>query len=165
MRLATMTALVLLLLFVGCYETAVSLVDPDKAKVDRSLVGDWTFPASGEQKATTLIVRNLDDHRYYVEWFSEGEKHERGVAVLASVKNIPFAEVRSITEDGPIPEKHWLMRVEIAKDKLGLRQLAEPFFQDRPATTTDTLRKVLETNLETETMYEGPMQYGTPIPR
>jgi hypothetical protein len=160
-RFVTLALVIVSLLSLSCYETTVSLSDPDKAKVDRSLVGDWTFPAVGDEKATTLVIRNLDDHRYYVEWFEPDKPHTRGVATLTTIKDVPFAELREITDDGSIPEKHLLMRVDIAKEKLGIRQLADTFFQDRPATTPDTLRKILETNLETETLYDGPMRYGT----
>jgi hypothetical protein len=161
----SLASLVSLVLFIGCFETTVSLLEhPDEAKVDRALVGDWTFAAQGETKAQDLILRNLDDKRYYVEWPSEGEKTFRGVGMVSKIKDVSFAEVRPMTEDGSIAEKHVILRISSADNKLGIRHLKGEFFEGKAASNTKELRKLIEENLENEQMYDGEMLYATKKP-
>ena len=153
---------VLAFVFIGCFETTVPLDDkPDRAKVDRSLIGDWTFRAAGDEKPAKVVLRNLDDKRYYVEWSDEGEKVTRGVGFISNIKDVPFAQVRPLTDDGSVSEKHWIMRVSIDGGKLGIRQLNGDFFKDHPAGNTDQLRRLLEANLDNPAMYDGEFRYGT----
>ena len=150
------------LLIVGCFDTTVALDEhPEKAKVDRSLVGDWSFPARGDEKAVTLLVRNLDDKQYYLEWQIEGEKPLRMAGFVSAIKDASFAQVRQITDDGEIPEKHLILRVSTADNKLGIRQLSEGFFKQHPANDTKTLRDLLEKNLDTADMYDGEFRYAS----
>ena len=147
-------------LMAGCYETEIPLGTPEDAKVDRTLVGDWAFPASGDAKAATLIVRNIDDKRYYAEW-QQDEKSSRGVAIVVPIKDAQFAQFRSLTDDGSIAEKHTIMRIAMKEGKLGVRQLSEEFFKDKTIKDTGELKALLEKNLETSAMYDGDFMYGS----
>ena len=148
-------------LLVGCFETTVPLTEkPGDCKVDRALVGDWTFPGEGG-KTVSLIVRNLDDKQYYVEWSSEGDETIRAVAIVDKIKDVPFAQVRPLTPDGSVSEKHWIMRVSTEDNKLGVRQLDGDWFSVRAANTTAQLRKLIEENLDNKDMYKGEFAHAT----
>jgi len=147
-------------LMAGCYETDIPLGTPEDSKVDRALVGDWTFPASGDAKAATLVIRNIDDKRYYAEW-SQEDKTSRGVAIVVPIKDAQFGQFRELTDDGSIAEKHTIMRIEMKDSKLGIRQLSEGFFKDKTIKDTGELKALLEKNLENSAMYDGDFMYGT----
>jgi len=166
-KLSLLATLVSLVLLVGCFETTVSLLEnPDDAKVDHALVGDWTFPAQGESQAQNLILRNIDDKRYYVEWTEGNDKEKtfRGVGMVSKIKDASFAEIRSLTEDGSIADKHVIVRILTADNKLGVRHLKGEFFEGKPASNTKELRKLIEENLDNGQMYDGEMAYATKKP-
>jgi len=151
------------LILIGCFETTIALDEhPENAKVDRSLVGDWTFPdVADNNKTLTVIIRNLDDKQYYVEWSVPGEKPARAVGYFSKIKDATFAQLRELADDGSIPEKHLIMRITTANNKLGMRQLDDKWFEQHPATNTKELRKLLEDNLDLPAMYDGDFHYGT----
>ena len=162
-KLSLLAALVSLVVLIGCFETTVSLLEnPGDAKVDRALVGDWTFAAQGDSKAQELILRNLDDKRYYVEWPSDDkEKTFRGIGMVSKIKDTMFAEIRPMPEDGQIADKHVIVRISTADNKLGVRHLKGEFFEGKAASNTKELRKLIEENLQNEQMYDEPMVYAT----
>ena len=149
------------LILAGCYETTVPLGSPEQAKVDRNLAGDWSFPAAGDQKAVSLVLRNLDDKQYYVEWQEAGEKPARCVGIVVPIKDAMFAQVRNLPDDGSIADKHLIVRVSFKDNKLGIRQLNDKFFDGKAVDTTEKLRAVLEANLENADMYDGDYRMGT----
>lgn len=152
MRRISSWAAVAMILLGGCYETTVSLA-PKETTVDRALVGDWKF--EGE----SMVVRNLDNQRYYAEW-SDGKERARVVAVTFPIKGALFAEARALTDDGTIPSSHTLVRVYSENGKLGLRHLKKEFFDEKSVDTPEQLRKVLEENMEKDEMYDGPTAWG-----
>ena len=142
-----------LLSLVGCFATKFTLIAPDTAKVDRAYIGDWdAINAKGEH--ASLIIRNIDDGRYYVETHDlDGKNVSRYVGFLASVKNATFAHVRPLQDDGSIPDGWIIMRVELADKKLTLRQLSDDFFKGKPIDSSDQLRQILEANLDNQQLY------------
>ena len=141
----------------GCYMTNLHLGSAADSKVDRALVGDWKLVDPNDATNTaTMLVRNFDDKQYYVEWSEksgEGDalKTTRMRAHGVKVKSATFIEVAELTDDGSLPEKHVLLRVELKDDKLTLRQLNEKFFEG--VTTEPALRAKVEANLDNAEMY------------
>jgi hypothetical protein len=152
------------ILLVGCFETTTPMPEPADLKVDRSLVGDWSFPADGDAKAFTLVNRNIDDKHYYVEYKEDEQEPSRMVGAVITIKNAKFAQLRELSNDGSIPEKHSIMRVSFENEKLGVRQLSEDFFKEHTFQDGEALRKLIEENVENEKMYDGGFRYGTKKP-
>ncbi len=153
-QFAVLTSIVLAAAFlVGCYETALKLGSPDQSKVDKKFVGDWkiTISSGGNTSTADLIVRNIDDKQYYVEW-REDDRVDRFSAFAADVKDAHFAHLRKMTDDGEWPEEHTLMRFELKGDQLVLRGLDENFFEG--VTTDEQLRQKITENIDNPKMYE-----------
>ena len=146
----------------GCYETDQEVGPRDQARVDVRFVGDWEFrdPSSG---ATILTVRNFNDREYYVEWGDVGgsERH-RASAFVAEAGGASIAHVRELTADGTVPAKHWLLRAAITPDgRLTLRHLNDKFFENKDASTSARLRKLIEDGVANEAMYDEQTFTGT----
>ena len=144
----------LVLGFAGCFASKFTLIELDKAKVDRAYLGDWDA-ANVKGDHVALTIRNIDDKLYYVE---TREKHaaskvDRYVGFIADVKGVRFAHVRPITEDGNVPDQWIIMRIELADQKLTIKQLGEDFMKDKTIESAEQLRQVLEDNVNNEAMY------------
>ncbi len=149
---------------VGCYETPVPLGRADEAKMDRAFVGNWH---GGDQ---TLIIRNLDDRQYYVEYCDErakpGEKTLRMVGELYPIGNARFAQLRQLPEDGSIAKEHLILRIFWKDGQLGLQQLKDDFFKSQEVGTSQQLRSVLESNINNSDMYDGePVLFSRVTPK
>jgi hypothetical protein len=154
-----------LLFFTGCYETQYPLGSPDKATVDPGYVGDFVL-ADKDQKSETIIIRNIDNHLYYVEWLKEDDKPLRMVGYTTDVNGVTFANLRGLTEDGSIDNKFMIMRVSLSDDhsKLSVRNLKDDFFKDKNIDSSETQEKVIAANLENTQMYDGDTAVATRIP-
>jgi len=146
----------------GCLETKYTIGDKEHAAVDRGYVGDW-MPAGNDR--SRVAIRNLDDHQYYVENDEPDHKPLRMVGFVTQVKGASFAQLRELTEDGSVPDKYLVLRVERKDDKLTLRQLNDKFFVSQSITSSADLRRVIEENLENNEMYEGDPAVLTRQPR
>src|SRR4051794_7373298 len=102
--LLTLGFVALALLFAGCWASTFTLISPDKAKVDRNYVGDWDSVNPKGERAT-VAIRNLDDRMYYVEFRNNKGDLSRFVGFLADVKTATFAHLRSIPDDGTVPDQ------------------------------------------------------------
>jgi hypothetical protein len=155
----------LLLFIVGCYETQYPLGSQDKAVVDPAYVGDYVV-ADSDKKSETVIIRNIDNHLYYVEWLAEGDKTLRMIGYTADVDGVTFANLRGLTEDGSIDNKFLIMRVSLSDDhsKLTLRNLKEDFFKDKKIDSSDALQKLIAANLQNDQIYDGEAAVATRIP-
>jgi uncharacterized protein (DUF1810 family) len=149
-----------LVFLAGCYETTVMLAPAGQSKMDRALVGDWSFPAVGETKAATLVLRNLDDKAYLVQWTESGEKSSLAVGYLFEVKGVRFAQVRNLPDDGSIADKYTTLRIDASDGKLSFRNLNDKFFEGKPVDSAEKLRQVLEANLDSNDMYDGEARTG-----
>jgi hypothetical protein len=157
-------------------------VPPTKSSVDRTFVGDFTMN-TGEvtiddngvvhekeipDKAFSLVIRNLDGHQYYVELAKSDQKDEaplRMVGYTADVNGVTFANLRELTDDGVISNKHWIMRISISPDgsKLTIRDLNDKFFADKNIDSQAALKNVIQANLETNQMYAGKSAIATRV--
>lgn len=153
-----------LLLMAGCYTTQYPLGSQDKAVVDPGYVGDFVF--TEDKKPETIIIRNIDNHSYYVEWLSPDEKPLRMVGYTSDVNGVTFANLRGLTEDGTIDDKFMIMRVSISDDhsKLTLRNLKDDFFKNKNITSSESLQNVISGNLENQEMYDGDTVAATRVP-
>jgi hypothetical protein len=133
----------------GCLETRYALVEKDHATVDRGYVGDWL---AGSDK---VVIRNIDDHQYYVEQTAAGQKPLRLVGLIWEAKGAAFAQLRDLPADGSLADKYLVVRIERKADKITLRQLDDKFFASKSITSSADLRRVLEQNLENKDMYDG----------
>jgi hypothetical protein len=145
--------LICVLAFAGCWGSKFTLIPPDQAKVDHAYVGDWdALNAKGEPGV--LMIRNIDDKEYFVETHDkDGTNVTRYVGFLASVKNASFVELRPIQDDGNIPDSWLIMRIELAENKITLRQLSDDFFKGKTIDSAQALRQTLEQNLDNQQMY------------
>ena len=163
--IAAVSCVALALFFVaGCYTTEFPLGSADKATVDPAYVGD--FVITSDKKSETIIIRNIDNHLYYVEWLTEDDKPLRMVGYTADVNGVTFANLRGLTEDGTIDTKYMVLRVSISDDhsKLSIRNLKDDFFKDKKIDSSDALQKVIAGNLDNSEMYDGDTFVGTRIP-
>jgi hypothetical protein len=162
-RLRTLVAVLLIgsaLLFVmGCYETQYPLGSADKAVVNVAYVGD--FVMTEDNKTETIIIRNIDDHTYYVEYDSD-DKPDRMIGYTADVNGVTFANLRGLTDDGSIDNHYLIMRIAISADrgKLTLRNLKDDFFKGKQINSSDDLQKIIAANMDNERMYDGPAVEG-----
>ena len=148
------------LLAVACYHTDLDLTEGQTPSIDARLIGDWDFPASGKSKPFKLLVRALDEGSYYVE-FSDGEKRIRGVGTVIPAKDVLFAQLRPLPDDGSIAQERWLARISLGDDgKLGIQQLNPFFFYTKRLTAPDHLNELLLNNLANPEMYKGEFGYG-----
>lgn len=148
------TLMTLVVLFAGCFATKFTLIDPAKAKVERAYVGDWDgVNANGDH--SSILIRNIDDKLYYVEiQGAADEKASRYTGFTADVKGATFAHLRIIQDDGQLPDTWLLMRIELANDRLNIRQLDEEFFKSKTIESAEQLRQILEQNLDADAMYD-----------
>jgi hypothetical protein len=154
----------LVLLFtVGCYESKFALGSQDKATVDPGYVGDFVVD-SNEKKTETIIIRNIDNHLYYVEYVGE-EEPLRMVGYTSDVNGMTFANLRKLTDDGSIDDSYLILRVAISDDhsKLTLQNLKEDFFKDKNITSSDQLEKLISANLNNGQMYDGEAATATRV--
>jgi hypothetical protein len=166
MRIRTLLAMlfagVLLFLGMGCYETQYPLGSADKAVVNTAYVGD--FVMTENNKTETIIIRNIDDQTYYVEYDSE-DKPDRMIGYTSDVNGVTFANLRTLTDDGSIDTHYLIMRVAISPDrgKFTLRNLKDDFFKTRQINSSDDLQKIIAANLDNEQMYDGPAVEATRV--
>jgi len=154
--LAVVCVLPLVVIGLGCYETQYPLGSADKATVDQNYIGDYVF--TDGDKTSTIVIRNIDDHLYYVEWVGGDEKGpNRMVGYTADINGVAFANLRGLTDDGTIDNKFLVMRISLSADhaKLTLRNLKDDFFKDKSINSSESLAKIIAANLENEQMYDG----------
>jgi hypothetical protein len=155
----------LVLLFtLGCYETKFPLGSSDKATIDPGYVGDFVID-SNDKKTETVIIRNIDNHLYYVEYLNGDDQPLRMVGYTTDINGVTFANLRKLTDDGSIDDSYLLMRVGISDDhsKLTLRNLKEDFFKDKNITSADQLEKLITENLQNDKMYDGEAGTATRV--
>jgi len=144
-----------LLVAVGCYKNKNALAPRDAATIDRALAGDWQGKMPDGATAR-VVVRVLNDRDYYIEWQGEGdEKPARAIAYIVDFAGAKFAHLRDLNPDGTIADEHWLMRVELADNKLIVRQLMEEFFTGKTVDSADQLREVVRANVNNDAMYDA----------
>ena len=139
----------------GCLETETALGPVEQASVDARLVGDWK---TGENDNVDVIVRNFNGREYYIEERTAGRDTVRYAGFVIAVKDASFVHVRPLEDDGTLPKKHVILRVDRLDDaKVNLRQLNDAFFAatDKPHDTTAKLRAIVEANLNNAAMYDG----------
>jgi hypothetical protein len=146
----------------GCFVSKVPLGDESSSKVDLSYVGNWRF-ANDDGTQTTLVLRNIDDKRYYAEW-QGSDKTGRYVGFITDLGGAKFAQLRPLSDDGSFVAEYTIMKVWKESGKLAVRQLDENFFKDKSVGTTEQLRKVVEDNVDNEKMYDAKPMVGTSAP-
>jgi hypothetical protein len=163
-KLIALGCVSLVLLFtLGCYETKYPLGSQDKATIDPGYVGDFVID-SNDKKTETIIIRNIDNHLYYVEYMQD-EKPLRMVGYTADVNGVTFANLRKLTDDGSIDDSYLIVRVGISDDhsKLTLQTLKEDFFKAKNITSSDQLEKLIAENLQNSQMYDGEAGTATRV--
>jgi hypothetical protein len=140
----------------GCLVTQYTLIDPASGKVDSKFVGDWNSPSfDSSGRGAGLVIRNLDDKSYYVEWRSkESTDVVRAVGQIVPVKSATFAQLRGLEADGSISKDWMISRLELSGDTLTIRQLDEKFFDEKKIDSSEKLRSAIESNLENAAMYK-----------
>jgi hypothetical protein len=141
----------------GCLVTQYTLIDPASGKVDARFVGDWNSPSfDSSGRGAGLIIRNIDDKSYYVEWRTKGESDGviRAVGQIADIKGVRFAQLRGLEPDGSISKDWMISRLELSGDTLTIRQLDDKFFDEKKIDSSAALRSTIESNLENAAMYK-----------
>jgi hypothetical protein len=149
---------VTLLLLVGCLETKYPLGPRQPGKVDLRYIGDWNMESRNEQGQVTvskLIIRNLHNDEYFVEWNTGEDKPFRCTGYLTEIKGVQFANLQGLSDDGKLAESYIILRVDLDGDRLKLRNLEDEFFKERSFASSDELRKIVEENVDNDAMYEG----------
>jgi len=156
----------LTLFFAGCFTTKFALGKLEDAKVDLGYVGNWQAVDDAGKKLT-LIVRNIDNHRYYVEWTDDkdgGKGAQRFTGYVSSVGGVGFAQLKPLTADGTIEENNMILRVGMKDGSLNIQDLKDEFFKDKTINSDDDLRKLIEANVENKAMYDGDTMKFTRLP-
>jgi hypothetical protein len=159
-----MCAGAILLLGLGCYKTQYSLSPEGKGTVQTAYVGDYAITDNG--KTSSLIIRNINDHLYYVEWIdADGKSPTRMVGFTSDVNGVTFANLRELTDDGTIDNQYLIMRVALSADesKLTLQNLKDDFFKDKNINSADALRSAIAGNLDNAAMYDGDAVVATRV--
>jgi hypothetical protein len=154
----------LLFLGMGCYETEYPLGSADNAAVNPAYVGDYVV--TDGDKTSTLLIRNIDNHLYYVEWIESGDKKPlRMVGYTADVNGVAFANLREFTDDGSIETKYLVMRIALSSDHatLTIRNLKDDFFKGKNVGSSEALQKVIGANIDDEAMYDGAAATATRV--
>ncbi|MGA2440983.1 MAG: hypothetical protein ABSH08_08495 [Tepidisphaeraceae bacterium] len=162
--LAALACVVPALLFaLGCYETEYPLGSADKATVDPAYVGDFTM--TDNNGSESIIIRNIDNHLYYVEYIDKDNKPDRMVGYTSDVNGVTFANLRGLTDDGSIDKKFLVMRISLSADhaKLSLRNLKDDFFKDKNVNSSDALQTLIAANLENDQMYDAEAVVATRV--
>ena len=153
------TSLLLLSLFLaaGCYETPFALGRAEDAKVDKSLLGQWTFDSLGEaaDEKAVLTVTDLDGHRYALEWKTLADgKVMKMHGFVAEVKKAKFVHAAPLDMFGKPSKKHWLIRFDLdSTGALAVSHLDPEFLASRNVTSDATLRSALETSIDDPALY------------
>jgi hypothetical protein len=169
----------------GCYQTKYPLGSADNATVDPAYVGNFTVPddqgsgsnpspqptataATQNDKKGTIIIRNIDGHRYYVECDDEkgsGSEPMRMIGFITDVNGVAIANLQMLDPDGKTPDGYLLMRVSLSADHntLSYRDFDDKFFADKKIDSSDAELKVIAANLDNDQMYSGPMVTGTRV--
>jgi hypothetical protein len=138
----------------GCFENKHPLGSMQPGKVDLKYIGDWTL--RGDDKTVHILIRNLHNDEYYVEWAAEGEKPSRATGYLTDIKGVSFANILPITDDDTLADRYLILRVDLqGGDTLKLRNLKQDFFSDAQREKPDELRKIVADNLDNHAMYQG----------
>src|SRR4051812_2651657 len=116
---AAIFMLVALASIVGCLVSKVPLGNVEDAKVDVGYIGNWRFNNDDGTNAT-LILRNIDDKRYYAEWKASDET-SRSIGFITEVAGVQFAQLRPLTPDGSRKEEYTIFRVAKKDGKLEVR--------------------------------------------
>ena len=159
--LGLVLAAALVPMLAGCFETKYSLAPSDSATVNLAYVGDFDVvdrDNPGADRKTRIAIRNLDGKHYLVEWTEpdKADKPTRMIGFTAEVKGVTFAHLRSLADDGSIPDTHLLMRVELKEnnEQLVLHNLHKEFFDDKNVDSDAKLRRIIEENLDDSAMYD-----------
>jgi hypothetical protein len=157
-RILFASLLVGLLIVSGCLVTQYTLIDPATGKVDKKFVGDWNSPAlDAAGREAGLVIRNIDDKSYYVEWKTKDTTGGivRAVGQITEIKGVSFAQLRGFETDGSIPNEWMISRLQLSGDTLTIRQLQESFFTDKAIDSSAKLKATIESNLENPAMYSS----------
>jgi hypothetical protein len=118
-----------------------------------------------DNKTSSIIIRNIDNHLYYVEWIdnSTDNKPQRLIGYTAQINGATFANLRGLTDDGSIETKYTVMRISLSADqkKLTLRNLSEDFFKNKTIDSSEAFEKIVAENVENEKMYDGAPAIAT----
>jgi hypothetical protein len=147
----------------GCYQTQYPLGSPDKAVVDPAYVGD--FMLAENNGSETIVIRNIDNHSYYVEYDQNGNAPLRMVGYTTDINGVTFANLRGLSDDGSIDSNYMIMRVGISGDRrtLTIRSLKDDFFKGKAINSSDDLEKIIAANLDDDRMYDGAAGTATRV--
>lgn len=148
-----------LALVVGCFESEYPLGERQPGALDLSYVGDWELESRDDQGQTSLsrlIVRNVHNEAYYVEWSTDDDKPFRATAWLTDVNGTKFVNMMPLADDGKLADSYIIMRVVgDGETRFTLENLNPDFFQDRKVDSSASLRKLIAENVRNAEMYRG----------
>jgi len=152
---AVLISLFLLLGVNGCFSSMFTLGSPEEAKVSRIYVGDWALEG---MDATTLSIRSFDEKSYVVALVKKDDDGSTKFAYcrgfLADVKDVTFAHLKPLGEDGKLGDEWELYRIAITDGgEIVLRVLDEKYFKDKKINSNDDLKKIVEAGLDDDAMY------------
>lgn len=155
-----LAAMSLLVGSLGCYESIYRVSAIADAKVDRELCGDWKLAAPGGGEIF-MGVRNIDDKFYAVSWRSAGEdRAAQLVADSTAIQGARFVHARTLPDDGGVADTAMLLRVDLEGDRITIRTLNEEFINGKAVNSDESLRAVVEGNLENNDLYDDSVYAG-----
>ena len=90
--------LVLLAPLAACYQSAVPLGPPERATIDRALVGSWSCvdPKDASNRAVVISVP-IDRHRYDIEWREDPDHVTRYRAYATRIGSEALLNVEEVS--------------------------------------------------------------------
>ncbi len=151
-------------LAVGCLESRFPLGPRQPGKVDLRYIGDWILEArndQGQTETSRLIIRNLHNDEYYLEWIAGDDKPFRCTGYIADISGESFANLQPLTDDGKIADKFFILRLDWDGEKFHVTNLNNEFFKTKQFDSSDELRKIVEQNVGNDEMYRGEPMVAT----
>lgn len=155
--------------------------DPEKAIVDKDLIGAWE-PAKEEGNTSTalVLIRALDAHTYYVQYMVRDEKKEGDVVKeeltllnyrgwLATLGGETFICLEALdnsdylfhdaAEKGADKPYFWVAQIKKEKDKITTRAINSDSAFVKDLKTRAELEVAIEKNIKSDDLYDKLQTY------
>ena len=147
-----LSALLLPLFLVGCYESPVPIVklsDNSVQKVNEEYVGNWVG-----DKIPKLKILKFSNKEYLIIWADKNNNTNVGQGYSVKIKEHDFMIIRNINSEKPsyIFAKYSLSDTDKTK-LLIMNVVDDKLFNDKKINNSETLYKFIEKNINNRELY------------
>ncbi|MFC2171795.1 hypothetical protein ACFLU6_04085 [Acidobacteriota bacterium] len=149
--------LIIALVFGGCpYESKIPLSTPDKARIDKKLLGEWECEDKWEGKDVFLLITKRGKHEYSMV-FEGGSDTYRISAFTTVIDGQKFLNLWEIEPEQENPE-YLFVRYTVKKKRLTLRIVEDELFEPDFESSADLYRFIRD-HLDDESLYGEAMVF------